>query len=137
MRRRAAAGILRAPMHSRWLRIFLLAFNAVWFGVVVPGHQRGCILVGRSADATSPTALKNVPSCHKPKEGSQSPGQKAPLKRSTCAICLFASTIEPPPAPDVIPRPACTSKLEQWRTPPPASVRFISWFDSRGPPPAC
>jgi hypothetical protein len=50
---------------------------------------------------------------------------------------LFATTIEPPPAPDMIPRPVCTSLLEQWGTPAAAVVRVISCFDSRGPPAAC
>jgi hypothetical protein len=128
-------------MHSRGLRIFLLAFCAVWFGAIVPGHRRGCIVVAgaaRNVD-TAQAESRPVPHCHRNRQAPASSEKQQPAPRGggPCAICLFATTIEPPAAPDVAPRPVCTAVLEQWGTPAAAVVRVISWFDSRGPPTAC
>src|SRR5688572_14526140 len=116
-------------MRGRWLRIFLLAFSAVWFGAIVPGHRRGCVLVA-GVVKSEPVEAKPVPACHGGRSAPQSTEQRGeserqPARRGACAICLFATMIEPPAAPDVVARPTCTAVVEQWGTPAAAEVRGI------------
>ena len=146
---RGPVDMLGRSMRRRWLRIFLLAFHVVWFGAVVPGHQRGQIVLGGSRECPAPSraddaapGAKAVPSCHKSKkvcadaEASHAPEgeSREPARPSRCAVCAFASTIDCPPPTILIPRPTSSSELEQWDTPPAAQVRIIPSFDARGPP---
>jgi len=141
--------MLASRMRRRWLRIFLLAFHVVWFGAVVPGHQRGQIVLGGSLENPAPSRAnsavveaKAVPSCHKSKKAcaeAQTPHapegeSREPARPSGCAVCAFASTIDCPPSAILIPRPTSSSELEQWDPPPAARVRIIPSFDARGPP---
>jgi hypothetical protein len=123
-------------MRSRPARIFLLAFTLVWFGAVVPGHQRGCITLASSQppDDASKSPQVAVPSCHRPRTSSEAAQKKSPTKRAACAICCFASTIDTPPPADIVPRPTATVTVQEWDTPHSALLVPTHRFNARGPP---
>jgi hypothetical protein len=123
-------------MRRRSVRILLVAFTLVWFGAVVPGHQRGCIVLGSttSPDEASKATVAQVPSCHRPRQAADTSHQKVPPKKALCAICVFASTIEAPPPADVLPKPTASATLSDWPTPPSAIVAHVRCFDACGPP---
>jgi hypothetical protein len=89
-------------MSSPWLRWLVLCFACVWFGMLVPVHQRGQITLpgtgapasgerqshcSRAADPSSP--------CHK---RGQKPGEKqAPAQPGSCAVCHFIAGLHAPP----------------------------------------
>lgn len=83
-------------LRSRTLRLAILALQAVWFNVIVPGHRRGAVaLPGErcaacQADACCPDMAESPPDHPKaPPAGDPS---------SHCAICHFAAALSVPPA---------------------------------------
>jgi hypothetical protein len=88
-------------------RVLVLAYALAWFGVVVPGHQRGVISFGQNASAVNSA---NLPPCHQKK---QDPGAPATPKGKSgvCAICMMAAMTSPPPAVDSVPQPALRESL--------------------------
>lgn len=93
-------------MSSRFLRWMVLGFACLWFGMLVPIHQRGMIqLPGPSrADATTPQASHcsrsgdvNAP-CHKRQAASsERDGEKTPPVEGNCAVCHFIVGLHAPP----------------------------------------
>lgn len=74
-------------------RILLIAFQAVWLNVVLPGHRRGIVVLPEAHSAS----CQDQPSgqcCENKKTDSQSPSRK-----SRCAICFFAARLTLPPLP--------------------------------------
>jgi hypothetical protein len=77
-------------MNGRSLRISLLIFVAVWFGVIVPGHRRGqialagwqpsCCAVPKAIHGVSPS--KDQPTC----------------PPAACAVCHLLATLDLPTA---------------------------------------
>jgi hypothetical protein len=121
-------------MRRRSARILLVAFTLVWFGAVVPGHQRGCIVIASASEAGKGMAAPAVPSCHKQRQSADGSHQQIPPKKSLCAICIFASTIEAPPPADVIPKLTASSTLPVWPAPCSVVVAHVRCFDACGPP---
>ena len=77
-------------MHSRAFRIFLLALVALWYGAVLPGHQRGVVqMPGAEAD----------PCCERDGHDSKD-SSKAPAPRS-CAVCFYMAALEQAAPPDL------------------------------------
>jgi len=76
-------------VHSRALRISLLAFVAIWFGVVVPLHPRGAIKLGGSCTQIGRAAARRA---------KRLAGFFAKAGSSDCAICYFVATLDLPPA---------------------------------------
>jgi hypothetical protein len=75
-------------MQSRWLRVALLSFVTIWFGLIVPGHRRGQIVLPGSSRAC----------CAKPSTGN-TPERQVPLPdRGTCAVCHFMAMLDMPGA---------------------------------------
>jgi hypothetical protein len=118
---------------NRTFRVVLLCWSAVWFGAVVPGHQRGVIRLSGAAETCS--VQRQLPPCHQrklPKPGSEAPKAPGP---GNCAICLHLSTLATPPPIDcgltylgpcrAVPAPE--PELADSR-------RIILPFDERGPP---
>jgi hypothetical protein len=72
-------------MHSRAFRIFLLAFIAVWYAAVLPGHQRGIVqLPGASND----------PCCQGGDSNHPGDPAKAPAgSPRTCAVCFYMGAL--------------------------------------------
>ena len=88
-------------------RVLVLAYALAWFGVVVPGHQRGVISFGQTASTIDDSKL---PPCHQKKQTPATPG--APKGKSgPCAICTMAAMTSPPPAVDDVPRLALRESL--------------------------
>ena len=78
-------------MLRRALRISLILFVAIWFGVVLPGHRRG--LVSLSGASTT--------CCSNPAAPTGPVDRKVPVKAGECAICHFMATLDLPIATDV------------------------------------
>lgn len=77
-------------VRSRRLRISLLLFLLLWFGVVIPLHPRGVI---RLAGACS----EGGRACCRQSKGPDH--DRKPLNGSgDCAICYFVATLDLPPA---------------------------------------
>jgi hypothetical protein len=83
------------------LNIAVLAFACLWYGVVLPAHQRGAIrlpepasaqLAGDCCHAAAPDPATE-PDCHTPS------GDKRPKSDPVthCAVCQLVSVTAPPP----------------------------------------
>lgn len=127
-------------MRSRSLRILLLGLFSLWFGIIVPGHERGAI---RVAGADVLDAGDGSDTCHtvktcdhcpitgKPKETAPTPVDPS----SHCAICKFIGVLD---APVMIAFDLPSTHLLAVLDPPVleslAGIRFISMDRGRGPP---
>jgi len=111
------------------MRVLLLAFEALWLNVVVPGHRRGAVpLPGERCAACS--AHATCPSSGGPDRPAP-PGDPA----AHCAICYFAARLSPPPVVDFTPpKPQllCAAPVPAPRPRP--QVPFLPTYDGRGPP---
>src|SRR5260370_12650942 len=76
-------------MSHRLFRVVLLLFAAAWFGVVVPGHRRGQILL---------PGAKSCCAAAMPLRGAAPSGPtREPLpNRAACAICHFMAMLDLP-----------------------------------------
>jgi hypothetical protein len=86
-------------MHSRLLRCILLGFTCLWFGMLVPMHQRGQIQLPGSereqASAAGGCCQKAAkPSCH---AGKSPKGGKPAPNPGNCAVCHFIIGLHAPP----------------------------------------
>jgi len=82
-------------MLARPGRIALLAYQALWLCVIVPGHTRGIVVLPGSSDGSC---------CQTP--GKSKPADSdAPARRANCAICSFAARITPAIPIDLTPPP--------------------------------
>ena len=82
-------------MSSPLLRWLVLGFACLWFGALVPVHQRGQIQLpgGASASAASHCGRPDAP-CHKKDAGH--PGEP-PKNPENCAVCHFIVGLHAPP----------------------------------------
>jgi len=79
-----------------------LIWVLAWFGVILPGHQRGAVrLPGSSGTSTDPTqAASNTdtrpcPLCvAEPGDGES---RRTPVRGGCCALCQFMATLTTPP----------------------------------------
>ena len=108
-------------------RVLVLVYAVVWFGLVVPGHQRRMI----SFSATGSVASSNLPPCHQKK---QSPTEPASPKSGVCVICMMAAMVVPPPAIDQVPQPSLRGSLEAARAEGAFAPNIPLPFSERGPP---
>ena len=121
------------PVRLRPLHLAMLIFQTVWLIAIVPGHQRGIILL--------PGSTANSPGCCEAanrKIGSpakRSPADSSPDRSRQCAICHFSAHLNTPPTLDhSFGRHELQHRLESL-----SAERFIACplllpFDSRGPP---
>jgi hypothetical protein len=111
-----------------WL---VLCFATLWFGVLVPVHNRGEIsLPGAPARAGSHCCPADSPD-HDP---DTTPDQ-APRSAGTCAVCFFIAGLDTPPPVTVAPvrlGPAGVAPAEDLPSAP-AAHRALP-FHSRAPP---
>ena len=123
-------------MRSRYLRIAVLIFQALWFGVLVPGHRRGVIaLPGEQSFA----ALSQERSCcavdgsehrHSPQIPCRDPAQH-------CAICHLAMRLSTPPEIDIVLPPCGLAEVRRLSSfDAPASILTVPTYDGRAPPAA-
>ena len=80
-------------MQSRALRIAVLAWVGLWFGLIVPWHTRGAVqLPGNNAAGPAFTT------CCAPSKPANSNSKDAPLNQggpaSNCAVCHFIATLD-------------------------------------------
>lgn len=82
-------------MQSRALRIAVLAWVGLWFGLLVPWHTRGAVqLPGKNASGPSFTT------CCATSKPDDTASQESPLDKggpaSNCAVCHFIATLDIP-----------------------------------------
>ena len=95
-------------MRCRATRIALLAFEALWLNVIVPGHSRGAVgLPGESCPLCPAVAVSSdsvTPKCCD--RGSTPDSRDSHPARDPaahCSICHFAARATPPPVIDFTP----------------------------------
>jgi hypothetical protein len=85
-------------MLSRFGRISLLLFQALWLNVIIPGHTRGAL--------TLPSTSSSAASCCSHRDVDQKNAPAKPAKdASRCAICFFAARLSLPDTIDLTPPP--------------------------------
>lgn len=87
----------------RPFHLFLLVFEFIWLGIVIPVHTRGIVSMGD----TCPNCVareSHCPHCHPGKN------EPAPHQDQGCAICNFAMHLTLPPLYDC--RPAALGVVE-------------------------
>jgi hypothetical protein len=123
-------------MVRRALHWLVLGFTTLWFGVLVPVHNRGEIsLPGSERDARqtahaccadSSSAARHAPG-HAP----------APSRGGACAVCSFIATLDaPPPVTWVETRLGLIGTLDAPRPDELPAARVVLPFHSRAPPAA-
>ena len=112
-------------MHSRAFRILLLALVAVWYGAVLPGHQRGVVqMPGAGAD----------PCCERDAQHESKDSSKAPAPRS-CAVCFHMAALEQAAPPDLGIAPLGPTQRQPAAVPPaPVTVHVHATYLGRAPP---
>lgn len=95
-------------VRSKTARILALVWVLAWFGIILPGHQRGAVrLPGLGSDSAeaeangataSSTGGKPCPLCiTTPGEGEPGDERTVPVRGGCCAICQFMATLTTPP----------------------------------------
>jgi hypothetical protein len=121
-------------MCRRALHWLVLSFATLWFGVLVPVHNRGQIAVAGSGGC----ATGAIPSCHSTKVPChrQLPGSPAQPARA-CAVCFFIAGLDaPPPVTWVETRLGPAGELEVSAPHSPSAAVVTLTYHSRGPPTA-
>src|SRR5689334_1212409 len=77
-------------MQSRALRISVLIFAALWFGVLLPVHTRGQIALPGDESASEQAHT----CCAANQANHSTPG--APKKSHSCAVCYLIATLDLP-----------------------------------------
>ena len=121
-------------MRSRALHILVLAWQALWLLVLVPGHTRGQILVPGSAAPAAvahggPTLSAIEGCCATPDAGQpERPGGR-------CAVCQFIASMSTPPT-VVLPAAELTllDLLPPADAPAIVARRAVRDLRARGPP---
>jgi hypothetical protein len=116
-------------VRSRKFRIALLAFQLLWYGVIVPGHRRGVVTLD---------GKRQTPSCccccdSQPVKGADS--RQPPVQPGHCAICDFTAHLTLPPVVDFELAPhgmleRCAVPVVEQRL----SRDIPATYDGRGPP---
>ena len=126
-------------MPRRALHWLVLGFTTLWFGVLVPVHNRGEIGVpGGDGHCASHPQATPTPPCHASTAEPRNKGDlpdSAPRQRRTCAVCYFIAGLDaPPPVTVIVTRLgfAGTSELPAPQELPTAKVTLP--FHSRAPP---
>lgn len=115
-------------MPQRFFTLGLILFQLVWFNLIVPGHQRGMMLVpGTDASRRSCCSGGDERSSHKP----MTPEQRA----QHCAICYFCGHIGMPPSVTMAPVSlGLLCKVQPDRQDDLCARRVLLPFDCCGPP---
>ena len=118
----------RRPLH--WL---VLGFATLWFGVLVPVHNRGEIAVAGSGDSA---CSDDAPPCHatkRPCHGGLPDSTPRPAR--ACAVCYFIAALDgPPPVSVVQTRLGLSGQLRPQAPQAVRAVRVTLPYHSRAPP---
>ena len=125
-------------MRSRRLRILMLAFVALWFGMVLPGHERGIVkLPGLDkASASDAASCETRSSCHTccPTESGTGDSSTSP-DSGHCAICYLIGVLDVPVAISfTLPDPQLLDCLSPAMRQSVAAVAMLDVTRERGPP---
>jgi hypothetical protein len=87
-------------MSRRGLHWLVLGFTTLWFGVLVPVHNRGEIaLAGNSSHCAGRTDPSPATHCHAAADpipsGEKNPDRGPPAK-GACAVCFFIAGLDTP-----------------------------------------
>ena len=114
-------------------RIALIVFQTVWLNVILPGHQRGLIVI--PGDDLACHASLASPSAHHSCCPTKESGAPDPDRKSRCAICFFAAKLTPgvvidltPPALQLL-RVADVPAAQQRK-----AIASLPTYDGRAPP---
>ena len=143
----------------RWGSIFLTAFMTLWLGVIVPGHQRGQIMLGARPSTATPVGGKALerpgdamsiaagesccrPTAESPAEASEYHGaaSKTPLmpkprSGGLCAVCAFRLSLDIAVAfVFILPDIGLVQLLDEQRQLAPMLTCHVSPAMIRGPP---
>ena len=117
----------------RWLKLALLGYVSVWFGVVLPGHKRGQITLPGARAAVAGCCTTAIPLARHATSSHHVP--LPPPSRGPCAICFFAAHLSVAPPVDVAHAPLAFLHLRAVPAvarPLPQPVRLT--YDGRAPP---
>lgn len=118
-------------MHRRSLRILLLLWVAWWFGVAVPGHERGQITVDGKSSA--PRGC-----CAEPENGAAKTPVRHPSpakSESRCAVCAVVATLDAPASAGADLTPLeLLRRVAPVRLPVPISLAIRLSYHGRAPP---
>jgi len=133
-------------MRSTAFNNMAVVWLALWFGVIVPGHKRGLVLLpgGTPPPATRPQAGETCPLAQmKGGTGTCCPTSNAPAvpsptgPASHCAVCYLTGVLDVPPAPDLTPKPLELLQILPWPKPiTVASASTTHIYLGRAPPTA-
>jgi hypothetical protein len=121
-------------MHSRTLRIFMLLAVTLWFGVVVPGHERGRVRVPGAAPQAPCHAAAGRGHCHAPTDTDAPAKAPSDNDASHCAVCRFVATLSCPAPPPPLPTVARVGLVSADHPAVAPSTDDASPFLRRGPP---
>jgi hypothetical protein len=86
----------------RPIHLLLLFFQAFWLNAVVPGHERGVIVMpGGSCNTAQVADTRPSKNCC----GHRSDPKNDSSRKERCAICFFAARLTVPEVPDLVPAP--------------------------------
>ena len=119
----------------------VLCFATLWFGVLVPVHNRGEIRLpgaGPAADATCAHRCCDHATAPEPQHGGGTPcHDDGSRKGGSCAVCFFIAGLDaPPPVTMIEARLGLVGACEIHRPDDLPAARVILPFHSRGPPTA-
>ena len=126
-------------MPRRALHWLVLCFATVWFGVLVPVHNRGEIRLPGAATSEAKPAPAPAGHCHAtaPSEGRPPCHDPAGESGGSCAVCYFIAGLDAPPPVTLI--EARLGLVGRNDAAPPrglVAARLGLPFHSRGPPAA-
>ena len=109
-------------MSTQTFNKIAIVWLALWFGVVVPGHKRGLVLLPGGEKV--PTRLQSDKPCPLAKltgkTGSCCPSSKAPSDQapaapgSHCAVCYLTGVLDVPAPPDLTAPPLELLDILPW-----------------------
>ncbi len=131
---------------------FAVVWLALWFGVIVPGHKRGLVLLpgGSGGTGGGPSAVtqsqpgkpcplaKMMSASGKCCPSSRTPASPSPGGPVThCAVCYLTGVLDVPAAPDLAPKPLELLQTLPWPKPiAVASAPTTQFYLGRAPPTA-
>ncbi len=132
-------------MRSETVQKYAILWLALWFGVIVPGHKRGLVLLpggqppAKTQSSTGePCPLAQIMAlsgscCPGSKSPSNTPGPDVPV--SHCAVCYLTGVLDVPPLPDFAPKPLELVQALPWPSPDEVdSIRALQTYLGRAPP---
>jgi len=131
-------------MNSTTFHKFAVIWLALWFGVIVPGHKRGLVLLPGGNEASPVTTQAGEPcplakymasngTCCPSSQPTDSSDPQTPVTH--CAICYLAGVLDVPAVPDLAPKPLELVQVLAWPKPETVvSTATVDTHPGRAPP---